>query len=139
MNTPVAAVVYQGQPSAVGADGALLSGLSPGRIPAIHVATPPGGGRVATPAVGRRSPSRPPLPSVASPHRDHLPQPAWAQRTAAQRLVLSFGSVTRLTAKWAAIARVLADSDSTGATYLDATVPERVAAGGLEPTSTLNP
>jgi hypothetical protein len=52
--------------------------------------------------------------------------------------VLYFGSVTRLTAKWAAIARVLADSDSSGATYLDATIPERVAAGGLEPTTTLN-
>ena len=53
--------------------------------------------------------------------------------------VLYFGTVQRLTAKWAAIARVLADPDAAGATYLDATVPERVAAGGLEPTATLNP
>lgn len=139
MNTPVAAVVYQGQPAAVGADGALLSGLSPGRIPAIHVATPPGGGRVTTPTVRAEIAVAAAAPE---PLRRHVASIFRSPRGLSARLrngpVLYFGSVTRLTAKWVAIARVLADSDSSGATYLDATVPERVAAGGLEPTTTLN-
>jgi cell division protein FtsQ len=44
-----------------------------------------------------------------------------------------FGDAGRLAAKWTATARVLADPSSKGATYLDVRVPERPAAGGLEP------
>ncbi len=50
---------------------------------------------------------------------------------------LYFGNATRPHAKWLAAARVLADSSSTGATYVDVRAPERpaagtTAAGGLE-------
>ncbi len=44
---------------------------------------------------------------------------------------LIFGSTDRLTAKWAAAIRVLADPDAAGAEYLDLRLPERPAAGGL--------
>ena len=44
---------------------------------------------------------------------------------------LVFGDTTRLRAKWLAAARVLADSGSQGATYVDVRLPERPAAGGL--------
>jgi len=44
---------------------------------------------------------------------------------------LIFGSTDRLTAKWAAAVRVLADPDAAGAEYLDLRLPERPAAGGL--------
>ena len=44
---------------------------------------------------------------------------------------LVFGTGAQLGAKWAAAARVLAHGDSTGAEYIDLTIPERPAAGGL--------
>lgn len=46
---------------------------------------------------------------------------------------LIFGSDARVTAKWAAATRVLADAEAQGATYLDLRVPERTAAGGVGP------
>jgi cell division protein FtsQ len=49
-----------------------------------------------------------------------------------------FGDGTRLDAKWAAAAGVLADSASKGATYVDVRLPERPVAGGLA-TSSLVP
>jgi cell division protein FtsQ len=44
---------------------------------------------------------------------------------------LIFGTAERLTAKWAAAVRVLADPEAAGAEYLDLRLPERPAAGGL--------
>jgi cell division protein FtsQ len=46
---------------------------------------------------------------------------------------LIFGTRDDAAAKWAAAARVLAEPDAAGATYLDLRVPGRVAAGGLGP------
>ena len=51
---------------------------------------------------------------------------------------LIFGDATRVRAKWVAAARVLADPDSEGATYIDVRLPGRPAAGGL-PATTLAP
>ena len=44
---------------------------------------------------------------------------------------LIFGSPTRLRAKWAAAARILADLEARGASYLDLRLPGRPAVGGL--------
>ena len=44
---------------------------------------------------------------------------------------LVFGSAAHLHAKWVAAARVLADGDTQGATYVDLRVPGRPAVGGL--------
>jgi cell division protein FtsQ len=44
-------------------------------------------------------------------------------------LLVYFGDAARPHAKWAALARVLADSTSAGAVYIDVRVPERPAAG----------
>jgi cell division protein FtsQ len=41
------------------------------------------------------------------------------------------GGAARLEAKWAAAAAVLAQQSSQGATYIDARIPERPVAGGL--------
>jgi cell division protein FtsQ len=49
-----------------------------------------------------------------------------------------FGDATRPHAKWASLARVLADSSSAGASYVDVRLPERPAAGfapGVRPPS----
>jgi cell division protein FtsQ len=44
-------------------------------------------------------------------------------------LLVYFGDATRPHAKWASLARVLADASSAGAAYVDVRVPERPAAG----------
>jgi cell division protein FtsQ len=49
-----------------------------------------------------------------------------------------FGDATRLRAKWAAAARVLADLEASGASYVDVRIPGRPAAGGL-PAETITP
>jgi cell division protein FtsQ len=46
---------------------------------------------------------------------------------------LYFGDTTRLHAKWAAAARVLADQQSRGASYLDVRLPDRPAAAVNDP------
>jgi cell division protein FtsQ len=48
---------------------------------------------------------------------------------------LIFGAATRLRAKWAAAARVLADLEARGATYVDLRIPSRPAVGGLAATT----
>jgi cell division protein FtsQ len=46
-------------------------------------------------------------------------------------LLAYFGDALRPHAKWASLARVLADSSSAGASYIDVRVPEHPAAGGF--------
>jgi cell division protein FtsQ len=46
---------------------------------------------------------------------------------------LIFGAARDARAKWTAVARVLAEDSSAGATYLDLRVPKLVAAGGVGP------
>jgi cell division septal protein FtsQ len=48
---------------------------------------------------------------------------------------LIFGGATRLRAKWAAAARVLADLEARGASYVDLRIPGRPAVGGLAATT----
>jgi cell division protein FtsQ len=48
---------------------------------------------------------------------------------------LIFGAATRLRAKWAAAARVLADLEARGAAYVDLRIPSRPAVGGLAATT----
>jgi cell division protein FtsQ len=51
-----------------------------------------------------------------------------------------FGDATRLRAKWAAAAAILADSSSRGATHVDVRIPERPVAAGLDlPTTEAQP
>jgi cell division protein FtsQ len=52
---------------------------------------------------------------------------------------LIFGAATRLRAKWAAAARVLADLEARGATYVDLRIPSRPAVGGLAATTVPDP
>jgi cell division protein FtsQ len=52
---------------------------------------------------------------------------------------LVFGTPERARAKWVAAARVLADPTAAGAVYLDLRIPERVAAGGVGPTTAEEP
>ncbi len=49
-----------------------------------------------------------------------------------------FGDADLVDEKWTAAARVLADPDAAGATYIDVRLPERPVAGGL-PVETIEP
>jgi cell division protein FtsQ len=137
-NEPVAAVVVDGQPTPVAANGALLRGATKEALPAVPMDVPPGGDRV----TDRRA-----LAAIAilgaAPHAllERVESAAWTDDggvtlTLAHGPELRFGGADRPQAKWAAAAAVLADADSAGATYLDLRYPERTAAGGLEDPAT---
>jgi cell division protein FtsQ len=120
---------------AAGADGLLLRGVKPGRLPTVRVKRAPGGGprtrdarALAALTVAAAAPPR----LLARAERIW-----WGDRGLTLDLrqgpALIFGSRVQAAVKWAAAARVLADPAATGAIYLDLRIPERVAAGGKAP------
>lgn len=131
---PVAVLVSGERRIPVAGDGSVLSGLpTEGSLPEIHtaVAIPaaqlePGATRDAARVAGG-------APGVLVTRLDQV------EREESRGLVVSvedgpeliFGTAERLTAKWAAAVRVLADPDAAGAEYLDLRLPDRPAAGGL--------
>lgn len=131
---PVAVLVSGDRRIPVAGDGSVLSGLpTEGSLPEIHtaVAIPaaqlePGATLDAARVAGG-------APGVLVTRLDQV------EREESRGLVVSvedgpeliFGTAERLTAKWAAAVRVLADPDAAGAEYLDLRLPERPAAGGL--------
>jgi cell division protein FtsQ len=131
--TPVAALVAGSGRVAVAADGMLLRTTRSADLPEIAAKAAPAGERARGAAVER---------SIAV-----LAAGSPALRARVQRIYVGehgvtlplrdgpdvyFGSSRRLRAKWAALAVVLADRSSRGASYIDVRLPERPAAGGLE-------
>jgi cell division protein FtsQ len=139
MNTAVAGARYGGQSVAIAADGTLLNGVSTHHVPTIRLSGPPAGRTVSHSIRSQVTLAATIPPALLSHVADIWSGPRGLSARLRHGPDLYFGSDQRLVAKWAAISRVLADPASAGATYLDATVPERVGAGGLEPTTTLNP
>jgi cell division protein FtsQ len=139
MNTAVAGARYGDQSVAIAADGTLLNGVSTHHVPTIRLSGPPAGRTVSRSVRSEVTVAS----AIPAPLLSHVADIWVGPRGLSARLRhgpdLYFGSDQRLVAKWAAISRVLADPAAAGATYLDATVPERVGAGGLEPTTTLDP
>jgi cell division protein FtsQ len=139
---PVAALTVAGVRTAVAADGVvlgprLLSGALPSvggyRLPApgelVH-----GAGLLAALSV---------LGAAPAPLARHVERVFTGARglTVAMRngLLVYFGDATRPHAKWLSLARVLADSSSAGAAYVDVRLPGRPAAGfpaGVRPPDT---
>ena len=135
---PVAALVVGGQRLPVSADGRIVRGIgtAPG-VASIPVAQVPTGDRIADPV----SFAAVELLDVAPP----------ALRTRVSRVTIGphgltaqlrdgpalyFGDTTRLHAKWAAVAAVLADPASRGAVYVDVHIPDRAAAQVGDPATT---
>jgi cell division protein FtsQ len=129
---PVAVVVVGGRQIAVAGDGTLLhDAVAPGLLPQIPLRVAPGGRRLTDPDA---------LHAVAlldaAPYQ-WLGRLSQVVTVASQGLVaqvrggpsIYFGNGTRLIAKWAAAAVVLADPGSAGALYIDVTDPQRPAAG----------
>jgi cell division protein FtsQ len=130
---PVAAVVVDGKQTPVAPDGTILRGTPARSVPLIPLSSPPAGDRVTAPR-GLQAIAL--LAAAPAPLRKRVTKvargPKGLTATLREGPPLHFGDPERLAAKWAAVARVLADPSSAGATYLDLRVPERPAAGGLE-------
>jgi cell division protein FtsQ len=118
---------------AVAADGTLLRGVATGGLPVVSVRADPAGD-----TVGDRGAQHAVELLAAAPAALRAKVlrvysgPRGLTATLNDGPVLYFGGTERLRAKWIAVARVLDDHSSAGATYLDVRLPERPAAGGLE-------
>jgi cell division protein FtsQ len=136
-----ALAVSEGGSLPVAADGTILRGLPvEGRLPAVRVDGPLGADRLAdrearaAVAVAGTAPSI--LRSRITDIRRRSEEGLVARLREGPELI--FGDTTRLRAKWAAAARVLADLEARGASYIDLRIPSRPAAGGL-PAETVAP
>jgi cell division protein FtsQ len=134
-------VLLGGQKVAVSSDGTLLRGIPVDRrMPAIEVK---GGvrderlsGRAASGAA--RIAGAAPGPLGARVERVEWRQEDGLVVELHDGPELIFGDASRTRAKWIAAARVLADPDAEGASYVDLRLPGRPAAGGL-PAETVAP
>lgn len=131
---PVAAVLIDGRPVAVAPDGSLLRDTGDAsRLALLPLDVPPGGERITA------APARREIALMAAAPAALRAQITRVNRSRSHGMValvrggpaLFFGGPSRLAAKWAAVAAVLADNTSAGARYVDVRVPERPAAGGV--------
>jgi cell division protein FtsQ len=129
----VGALAAGGDRVAVAADGTLLRGSATRGLPVIAAGGQPGGATVGDRAALREIAL---LAAAPAPLRARVVRVYAGPRGLTAPLsdgpILYFGGAERLRAKWTAVASVLADRSSAGATYLDVRLPERPAAGGLE-------
>ena len=128
---PVAALVSgDDRRVAVASDGTLLPQERDTRLPAVKVDALPGDGRLGKGAAGcaRECRSRGRRTSCARCWNAPTgPATGCAWRSNGGP-TLRFGAPIRVRAKWAAAARVLADTPAAGAEYLDLRIPERPSA-----------
>lgn len=129
---PVAALLGDGQRTAVAADGTVLGpGLLSSSLPTINVSVDP--------AQGARLHESSALGAVAVLAAAPVQLERYVVRaytgpeglTLAMRngLLVYFGNATRPHAKWLSLARVLVSPSAAGASYVDVRLPERPAAG----------
>lgn len=132
----IAVVDAGGAETAVAADGRLLRGVEPhGELPELDAGRVVASDRLDDP----RALSA--VAILARAPRDLHPRVERVTRGERGMVLemrrgpdLIFGDRSRLNAKWAAAARVLAEPSAVGSVYLDLRLPERVAAGGVAPT-----
>jgi cell division protein FtsQ len=131
---PIGAVVAGTQRVPVAADGTLMRTTAGGDLPEISAKALPGGSHASEPEVRHAIEVLAAGPPAlrARVRRVYVGPRGWTLPLR-NGPVLYFGGSERLAAKWAAVVTVLADPTSAGATYLDVRLPERPAAGGLEP------
>jgi cell division protein FtsQ len=128
---PVAMIDAAGRQMAVSADGTLLHDATiTSRLPTIALAVAPGGTHVAggTLSVIKLLSAAPyALLAKVGQASDGGVHGLTAQLRDGPKVY--FGEASRLSAKWAAVAAVLAGPNSPGADYIDVTVPSRPVAG----------
>jgi len=136
---PVAALTISGERTAVAADGVILGpGLLSSSLPTLSAGSERSVIGLPTKGVVHGESLLGPLTVLgAAPARmDNevarvFNGPKGVTVAMRNGLVVYFGDATRPHAKWLALARVLADPSSAGASYIDVRVPERPAAGGF--------
>lgn len=133
-NVAVGAVEIDGRRTPVTADGTLLRDVAASdRLPLVPLHGTPAGSRLAE---GEALAAFAVLGAAPSGFRARVERVATTRAhglelTLRDGPALWFGDRERLTAKWAAVAAVLADPEAAGATYVDVSAPERPAVGGL--------
>ncbi len=134
---PIGAVVAGSQRVPVAADGTLMRTTPSAGLPAIAAKALPGGSHASDTHVRRAIEVLAAAPPAlrARVRRVYVGDRGWTLPLR-NGPILYLGDSARLQAKWAAVTTVLADPTSTGTTYLDVRLPERTAAGGLEPLPT---
>jgi len=138
---PAALVSVDGVPVPVAGDGTVLQGLQvPEGLALLRMDEPAVDGRVTDPRTLRAL-----LVAGAAP--GGFPQRIdRVSEGPEQGIVIEledgpeiiFGDADLAVEKWAAAARVMADADAAGASYIDVRLPERPVAGGL-PVETIEP
>ena len=138
---PAALVSVDGVPMPVAGDGTVLNGLRPpDGLPVLRMEKPASNGRVTDPRTRRAL-----LVAGAAPGA--LPQRIERISEGPERGIVValeegpevvFGDADHAVEKWAAAARVLADPEAQGASYIDVRLPGRPVAGGL-PVETIEP
>lgn len=117
----------------VAGDGTVLRGIRiDGRLPHIDANGPIGPKALDDPIARGAAAVAGAAPSVLRTRIDHVDRTTQGYvATLRDGPDLIFGGTAQLRAKWAAAARVLADQDAQGATYVDLRLPGRPAVGGL--------
>jgi cell division septal protein FtsQ len=127
---PVAALVVAGQRFPVAADGKIVRGVGPAPdVTSVPIGQIPTGARITDPLSIDALELLDIAPRILRARVATVTSGAHGL-TAVMRdgPPVYFGDTTRLHAKWAAVARVLADPASRGALYVDVHTPERPAA-----------
>ena len=139
---PAAALVsVDGAPVPVAGDGTVLRGLQPpDGLALVRMEKPVVDGRVTDPSTLRALLVAGAAPAGMAQRIERLSE--GAEKGIALELrdgpEIIFGDADFAVEKWTAAARVLADPDAAGATYIDVRLPERPVAGGL-PVETVEP
>lgn len=129
---PVAALTVAGVRTAVAADGVVLGPqLLSGSLPSVGGWSEPAPGKRVSGANLRAALSvLGAAPGLLARHVERVFMGAKGLTVAMRNgLLVYFGDATRPHAKWFSLARVLADSSSAGAAYVDVRVPGHPAAG----------
>ncbi len=132
--TAVGAIAAGGERVPVAADGTVVRDADAAGLPLLSARSAPAGDRVRDASVAREVAVLASAPRALRARVIRVgPGPRGLTVPLRDGPALFFGGAERLRAKWIAATRVLADPTSAGAEYLDLRLPERPAAGGLEP------
>jgi cell division protein FtsQ len=140
-HVPAAIAVGDGGRVPVAGDGTILSGIPvEGRLPTVEVKGSVGVERLRDPTGLASAAIAGSAPASLRGRLEEVAVDGELGQVARLREgpELVFGDASRVRAKWAAAARVLADLEASGASYIDVRIPGRPAVGGL-PAETIVP
>jgi cell division septal protein FtsQ len=141
-HVPAALAIVDGARIPVAGDGTVLRGVSAkGPLPTLLARDGLDGDRLADPRALRAAAVAGAAPTILRRRVEDVTIDSERGLVAQLRdgPELVFGSATQLRLKWIAAARVLADGDAQGASYIDVRLPGRPAVGGLSATAPIAP